>query len=231
MQINVHAEIRKATRDLNNIQKRQIPFATSKSLNDIAKILAKGESGRGVGLVGKETAETFTKKAGGKGATRFTQRNFFYDKSTKRDLTAYVFWDDSNADYMKFMVSGGTRFPKKRAIRVATKHSKKHLDAFGNFKKGALDQMMADKSKFFKGVPKGSRGKDEGIWERYGRKTKKGTGQKIRMVAAFTSSAQYKPLFPFGEFVQGYVFSREGGFAKVFRKNLEAAIKSPKVRR
>ena len=33
MQINVHAEIRKATRDLNNIQKRQIPFATSKSLN------------------------------------------------------------------------------------------------------------------------------------------------------------------------------------------------------
>lgn len=228
MQIDIRADIKAATRDLTNIQKKQIPFATSKTLNRLAFELTKKG---GTGVVGKKTKEVFRKKSGGTGATRFTTRNFFFEKSTKHNLTAYVFWDESNADFMKFMVQGGTRFPKKRAIRVATKHSKKHLDAFGNFKKGALDDMLSDKAKFFKGVPKGSRGRDEGIWERYGRKTKKGTGQKIRMVAAFTTTAKYKPRFPFGSFVEGYVFSRNDGFAKKFRKNLEDAIKSPKGRR
>lgn len=228
MQIDIRADIKAATRDLTNIQKKQIPFATSKTLNRLAFELTKKG---GTGVVGKKTKEVFRKKSGGTGATRFTTRNFFFQNSTKYDLTAYVFWDESNADFMKFMVQGGTRFPKKRAIRVATKHSKKHLDAFGNFKKGALDDMLSDKAKFFKGVPKGSRGRDEGIWERYGRKTKKGTGQKIRMVAAFTTTAKYKPRFPFGTFVEGYVFSRNDGFAKKFRKNLEDAINSPKGRR
>lgn len=228
MQIDIRADIKAATRDLTNIQKKQIPFATSKTLNRLAfELTKKGKTG----FVGKKTKEVFRKKSGGTGATRFTTRNFFYENSSKHNLTAYVFWDESNADFMKFMVQGGTRFPKKRAIRVATKHSKKHLDAFGNFKKGALDDMLSDKAKFFKGVPKGSRGRDEGIWERYGRKTKKGTGQKIRMVAAFTTTAKYKPRFPFGSFVEGYVFSRNDGFAKKFRKNLEDAIKSPKGRR
>lgn len=225
MYINIKVDIKDAVKDLDNIQKKQIPYATSQTLNSLAfELSKKGKTG----VIGKKTKEVFKKKSGSTGATQFTTKNFFYDKSTKRDLTAYVFWDESNADYMRFMVQGGTRFPTKRAIRVATKHSKRHLDAFGNFKKGALDDMLSDKAKFFKGVPKGSRGRDEGIWERYGRKNKKGTGQKIRMVAAFTSSATYKPMFPFGSFVEGYVFSRNDGFAKKFRKNLEEAIGNPK---
>lgn len=223
MKISVKHDIKEATKNLSKIEKKQIPFATSKTLNQLAFELVKK---RGTGVVGKETTNVFKKKSG-TGATKFTQKNFFYKKSTKRDLTAEVFWDETNADFMKFMVAGGTRFPTKRALRVATKHSKRYLDAFGNFKKGAIDEMLLDKAKFFKGVPKGSRGRDEGIWERYGRQTKKG-GQKIRMVVAFEKDATYKPLFPFGSFVSTYVFSRDDGFAKKFRKNLQAAIADKK---
>ena len=175
----------------------------------------------------RATTKTFKKKSG-TGATRFTQRNFFFHKSTKRELTAEVFWDESNADYMKFQVAGGTRFPKQKSVLVPTSHSKKYLDAYGNFRPSVLDEMFGGKNpKYFKGVPKGAKRQSEGIWERYGRQTKTG-GQKIRMVAAFKGNAQYQPLFPFGKITKDYVFSQDNGFARKFRSNLEKALKTAK---
>lgn len=224
MKIDIRADIKEATKGLSRLEKKQIPFAASKTLNRLAKDLTKK---RGSGVIGKATTQTFSKKKG-KGATQFTQKNFFYKKSTKQNLTAIVFWDDSNADYMKFQVFGGTRTPKRRSIVVPTKHSNKHLNAFGNFKPSVLDEWFGGTNpKYFKGVPKGAKRQSDGIWERYGRKTKRG-GQKIRMVAAFKGNAQYRPLFPFAKVAEDYVFSRENGFARQFRKNLEAAINDPK---
>lgn len=228
MKIDIRADIKAATKSLNKIERKQIPFATSQTLNQLAKELTKGKGGRGIGIIGKATTKTFRKKSGSTGSTKFTQRNFFFDKSTKRELTAYVFWDESNADYMKFQVAGGTRNPARRSIIVPTKHSNRHLDAYGNFKKSVMDEMFnGSGDKFFKGIPKGAKRQSEGIWERYGRQTKKG-GQKIRMVAAFKGNAQYQPLFPFGQITKDYVFSRDNGFARKFRSNLEKAIATSK---
>jgi len=224
MKIDIRADIKAATKSLNRIERKQIPFATSQTLNQLAFELTKK---RGAGVIGRATTKTFKKKSG-TGATRFTQRNFFFHKSTKRELTAEVFWDESNADYMKFQVAGGTRFPKQKSVLVPTSHSKKYLDAYGNFRPSVLDEMFGGKNpKYFKGVPKGAKRQSEGIWERYGRQTKTG-GQKIRMVAAFKGNAQYQPLFPFGKITKDYVFSQDNGFARKFRSNLEKALKTAK---
>lgn len=224
MKIDIRADIKAATKSLNRIERKQIPFATSQTLNQLAFELTKK---RGTGVIGRATTKTFQKKKG-PGATRFTQRNFFFHKSNKRELTAEVFWDERNADYMKFQVAGGTRNPARRSIIVPTKHSNRHLDAYGNFKKSVMDEMFnGSGDKFFKGIPKGAKRQSEGIWERYGRQTKKG-GQKIRMVAAFKGNAQYQPLFPFGQITKDYVFSPDNGFARKFRSNLEKAIATSK---
>ena len=46
MQIDIRADIKAATRDLTNIQKKQIPFATSKTLNRLAfELTKKGGTG------------------------------------------------------------------------------------------------------------------------------------------------------------------------------------------
>jgi hypothetical protein len=228
LKIDIRADIKSATKGLSRVQKKQIPFATSQTLNQLAKELTKGKGGRGIGIIGKATTKTFRKKSGSTGSTKFTQRNFFFDKSTKRELTAYVFWDERNADYMKFQVAGGTRFPKQKSVLVPTSHSRKYLDAYGNFKPGVLDEWFGGTNpKYFKGVPKGAKRQSEGIWERYGRRTKKG-GQKIRMVAAFKGNAQYQPLFPFGKITKDYVFSQDNGFARKFRSNLDKALKKAK---
>ena len=87
--------------------------------------------------------------------------------------------------------------------------------------------MLQDKSKFFSGTPNGAKKQSEGIWERYGRSTKRG-GQKIRMVAAYQKDAKYKPLFPFGKITESYVFSLKHGFEDKFIKHLRKAMADPK---
>lgn len=211
MQINLEADFKRLTNNLNSMQRRQIPFAMSKTLNQLAFQVAKQ-------TMPKKVDQTFDG-----GATPFTKRGFKYAKSTKNRLYADVFIDEAQAKYMKFMIAGGTRLPEKRAILVATKKSR--LNKYGNIPRGTLQQMIDDRSKFFKGKPRGKPNAPEGIWERYGRRGQQGSGgQRIRLVALYTNEAQYKPLFPFGKFTEGVVFSRNDGFAVKFRKNLADAL-------
>ena len=214
MQINLKIDVDKATRYLNVVHKDQIPFAASKTINDLAFRLSRQ-------VLPDKTQEIFEG-----GATPFTKRGFRYKRSTKRDLIATVFIDPSSAEYMKFMVDGGTRFPKRRSIIVSTKQSK--LNQYGNIPRGTIKQMIDNKDKFFKGIPKGRTGEQyEGIWERYGRKSKDG-GERIRMVAKYTDKAGYKPKFPFASIAEGVVFSRTDGFQSKFLLNLQRAMQSAK---
>ena len=207
MNINISDNINETIRDLDRY-KRNIPFAASKAINDLAFKISRQ-------VMPKEADDIFEGKA-----TPFTKRGFKYTKSDKRNLTAWVFIDKAQNDYMKFMVQGGTRFPKKRAILVSTKQSK--LNSYGNIPRGTLNQMINDRTKFFAGIPKGRQGANyEGIWERYGRGK---DGQRIRMVAKYTDKAGYQPLFPFGTIANTVVFSRSDGFAILFRANLARAL-------
>ena len=222
MRISVKSNIKDVKKGLSRIQQKQIPFATSQTLNQLAFDLTKR---KGKGVLGAATATEFDKKKG-KGSTPFTQRNFFFDKSNKKNLTAHVWWDIRNADYMRFQVKGGVRSPKSKAIVVPTKNAKKHLNAFGNFKKGAVTEMLRDKSKYFSGSPLGAV-KSEGIWERYGRSTKRG-GQKIRKIISYVNKASYQPKFKFAQITADFVASEKGGFDTKFRKNLRKAIAKKK---
>jgi len=223
MKISIKTNIAEVTKDLTRVQKKQIPFAASQTLNQLAFDLTKRSK---KGELGKATATTFDKKKG-KGATNFTQKNFFFKNSNKKNLTAWVFWDSNNADYMKFQVAGGTRFPKRRAIAVSTKHSKKHLDKYGNLRKGAIKEMIKDKENYFSGTPNGARSQSEGIWERYGRSTKRG-GKKIRKVVSYVDTASYRPLFPFVSIASNYVFGENGGLESKLRENLRRALAKSK---
>ena len=216
MQISVQSNIRQVTRFLDDVQKKQIPFAASRALNDIAFKVSRREM--------PELAQ----RVFDKGATSFTKRGFKYKKSNKRDLTAIVFIDEQQGEYMKFQVAGGTRFPNKKALLISTDQSK--LNRYGNFTQAQLARIINDKQKFFKGIPKGRSGKNyEGIWERYGRAASATSGGKrIRMVARYADKAQYRPLFPFGKHTEKVVFARKGGFTDTFNRRLKQALASAK---
>lgn len=211
MQIDIRSNIKEVTKYLTNVQKEQIPFAASRTLNELAFKLARQ-------TMPEEADKTFEG-----GATPFTRKGFQYTKSTKRDLLASVFVNPTRAKYMQFMISGGTRYPNKRAILVATENSR--VNRYGNIPRGTMQQLINNKDKYFKGIPKGKKGDNfAGIWERYGRKDQ----GRIRMVAAYTDKAQYQPLFMFAKIGNDVVFSRSGGFNEIFRRNLNYALSTQK---
>ena len=221
MQVNISANIAEVTKDLRRIEKKQIPWSIKLALDETAKRIAKD---KGQGVMGRAADKTFSTKSGGKGATNFTTRGFFYKQATKQNLTSEVFFSEDRGDFMELQVFGGTRFPRKRTITHSTKNSHKYLDRYGNFKKGAIDTMLKDKTKFFTGVPHGAQFESEGIWERYGRGSKQG-GQRIRMVAALLDQAEYRPLFPFFKIGEHFVFNDQKGFTPIFRERLEWVLR------
>ena len=213
MQISVESNIKEITKTLDSKYRKQIPFAASRALNDVARSASIENNAK--------TAGVFKG-----GAVGHTKRSFKYKNTNKRDLAAEVFINPKTHKYMEFMVEGGTRFPENKAILTSTYKSK--LNRYGNFTKATMSHMLDDKKKHFKGIPKGMPHAGEGIWERYGRSKNYPSGRRIRKVGAYIDQAQYRPLFPFGSFTEGVVFSRNQGFAKEFRIRLAQAISTAK---
>ena len=81
---------------------------------------------------------------------------------------------------------------------------------------------MANKAKFFSGVPNGMEGQENaGIWQRYGGKK----NPRIRMVAQFRKQRGYQAKFPFYEIAGKIVVGRAN---KVFNQQFERAMLSAK---
>ena len=218
MNINITSNIKPLTKRLNSAEKKQIPFALSKALNNVA--FATVDKANPTGL--KQKAD----KIFDGGAVAFTKSGFRFKKSTKKNLEAIIFVESEREKYLKFQINGGTRFPNKKAIIVPTDNMK--LNKYGNITKATREKLFNDRKKYFFGIPKGKSGKNnEGIWERYGRRKSGDTsGYKMRMVAQLTSKAQYRPKFPFAETVEGVVFSQKRGIGKEFEKALKDAIRT-----
>ena len=199
MQIDIRSDIKELTRSLNRIQRKQIPFATSKALNatafDVRKTL-------------QDALDIHLNNP-----TPYTKRGVQVEKSTKRNLVAKVGFRSrkfgkgqgkiTQAEYMKRQIKGGTRFPQGQAIPVPVP-SNMRPNKFGNIPRGKIDRLLADKDKYFSGTPKGGKG-GAGIWQRMPANSKRAKsrnkGGRIRMVIAWEPKAQYSGRFPFRQIV------------------------------
>jgi hypothetical protein len=215
MKLDIQSNIKEVTKHMNVIQKKQIPFAASVAMNKVIFGLQKAEK--------KQVDKVFDEP------TNFTKTGFVVVKSTKKNLVAELYINNEGnkdrARYMRYEVDGGTRHPYKTSIAIPRmdNYTGKTTQA-GNFRKGAITKMKAQRAKFFFGKPKGARfsGASNGIWERYARDT---DTPRIRQIALFTKYAKYKPLFPFYETANTVVMGR-GGFKKHFEKAMRHALRT-----
>tara|TARA_Y100000310_G_C20692887_1_gene823516 strand:+ start:4018 stop:4620 length:603 start_codon:yes stop_codon:yes gene_type:complete len=200
--MTVSVDIATSIKHLNNIQRKQIPFATSKALNQTAfdsiKTLSK---------------QTLTKIDT---PTKFTQKAFQVKKSKKTNLIAKVFIKPIQAKYFKYLIWGGTRTASGRRLNVPSTNTR--LNKFGNIPRTRVPKLLQD-SKHFSGIPKGRSGQDSaGIWKR--------GGKNIKMVIAFQQSTSYDPgRFPFHDIVKGVVNRK---FKKNFDGSLKQALRTAK---
>lgn len=231
MEITLKSDIKELTRKLDRIQKKQIPFAASDALNSTAFDARKSIQDSLPVHLDRPTPRLVS--------------SVQVKKSTKKNLIAVVGfpgrgfgktkWKETPADIMSRHIRGGTRRAKRRALAVPTKHTK--LNKYGNIAniRGKIQKYLADKDRYFSGIPKGMAGdKNAGIWQRMPpnskRKKKKKKGKdkvgKIRMIIAWEPRTQYAAgRFPLKRIVGKSVKKH---FEVNFDKSLRYALSTAK---
>ena len=216
MQIDIRADVKELTKSLNRIQRKQIPFATSKALNNVAFDVRKSlQDGLDVHL---------------DRPTSYTKRGVQVEKSTKKNLVAKVGFRSRTfgrgkgaihqAEYMARQIKGGLRTPKGNAIPVPIVKNL-NLNRYGSIRRNKINQALGNQEKFFSGKPKNAKGMGtgEGIWERYGGKRK----PKIKMLISWNNKTNYQARFPFKNIA---IRSVRNNFRKRFDAALQQAFKT-----
>ena len=196
MKISIKDNIKDVTKQLNRVQKKQIPFATMLTLNDVAF------------MARKELRKQAEKKF--KNPIPFTLNGFQVVKAKKSNLTSIVFIESKRYEYMKFEIFGGTRMPKARAIVVPT--SKMAVNKYGNMPKNKIRTLLGKDNVFSKTI----NGKP-GIWQQ-------NKDRSMTRLASYKDNAPYKPIFHFDKIVKGIVNSKINAvFEKRIREALARA--------
>jgi len=205
--VKITSDVKKATRFLNNLQRRQIPFATSLALNKTA-----------------ESIQRFTKsrlRSDLDNPTPQVQRSIRLRRSTKKRLSAKVFILPAIARFMRFQIEGGSRSPRGRVEAIPVNL---RLNRFGNIpgrRLGKLRKILAKPDTFsarINGVA--------GIWQR-GRGKRR--NKEVKLIAGYeTSPLRYRPRYPFYQYAEQRA-SR--AWPPAFRRSLKRALRTMRAAR
>lgn len=178
---------------------KQVPFAASLALNNLAK-----------GVVAEERKlvdETFDTP------TPFTENAFRIEVATKSKPIAVVAAKDIQAEYLAPYVVGGDRYLGTKRGMLAPIAGNINLNAYGNLTRGKLASLKG-KPNVFIGAIKTKGGKViNGVWQRptQGKRGKRGRGRSattpghLKLMIVFKDTTPAPKHFAFLERAQAYV--------------------------
>jgi len=201
MDIKIETNINRVVKQLNIIERQQIPFAASVAINET---LGMGRTkGKGLdGVLGREMNKRLDRPM------KRTTKAFYRKAANKKKLDGTLGFFDWASEFMKFLVFGGTRTTGKN-IPVPFKQNAR-LNQYGNIT-GKKSGLIKKKSQFF-----GNIGGVDGVFER----AKKDI--KPKLIIGFKKSVNYKPIFPFYEIAGRYIGFT---FPKKFNEALAKALR------
>ena len=191
------SEIKRLISNLTDLEKKQIPYATSLALNNTAFQI--------------KDALVSQMKQKLDNPTPFTLRAVKIKKATKRRLYVEIYIADVQAEYLKRMYYGGTKYPKRRALVTPTKDLK--LNKYGNITRNKIKTALSSKN-YFSGTVTGQGGKRSGIFRKY----KSG---RIKQIIMWQSRKEEKKRLEFDGVVEEIAGSSIDGH---FKKALAHAI-------
>lgn len=252
IKISVKHNIDQVVKTLDTIQRKQIPFAISRTLNDTAfKIKAAEE---------REVRDVFDRP------TPRTQKAFYVKRSTKQKLVAEIGIEEfggkgvAPSKYLLAQIVGGSRRPKRFEVALmragvmpashrAVPGAAAKMDAYGNMQGGQIVQILS----YFRAFPEA--GYKANITDKRKAALRKGSKRKvgfeyfvgspgdgrlplgiwqrfrfagstaIKPVLIFVASATYEAVFDF-EYVARNTVSKE--FDKIFTQRMAEALATAK---
>lgn len=186
-----------ATRRLDDLIARQLPYAMSRALNDTAKDVREAERAEMTRALDRPTP--------------FTLNAFFIRNSSKTNLVAEITSKDRQSTYLPMQAEGGTDRPLNLALLMPVNAG---LNQYGNLPRNAIKRMLGRPDTF---VARQRTAKTRhlvpGIYQRSEVKTKGGkrvgtadamiaTGggaktNRLKLLIKFKSSAKVAPIFHF----------------------------------
>lgn len=184
--------VRELLAQMNDVGKRQMPFAAAKALTLTARQAAAAETAH--------IMDVFDKPA------PFTKRAMGFTPATRSKLKATAFVKDLQAKYLQPEVDGGQRgfksFEEKFAdgagVQIALPGRGMQLNQYGNISKAKIRRIARDVNssgnakRFFQGTPKGG-SMPSGIYARVNNNT------QITPLIVFANAAVYEKRFKFSE--------------------------------
>ncbi len=170
--VNVKSNLKQLTKNIDDIAQKQIPFAMALTLTKTVQ--------------STQRAEKIAMQRQLDRPTPFTLRGVAIERASKQNWQARVFIKPIQAQYLKWVVEGGTRKPKKKAhlLPVSIKRNK-----YGNIPRGKVQKLL-QRDDVFSGVVNGV----AGIYQR----TRRGT----KLLFAYERVVKYKPQYRFYEVAQ-----------------------------
>lgn len=170
--LDIDADFSEVHKMLDDLEKKQIPFATSKAINSAAKDVKQA--------IDQQMTQVLDRP------TKFTRNAIGIKFSNKRTLQAEVFVKPIQIEYLRWQIFGGTRSSlSQQGIGVPTKNKK--LNQYGNIP-GRRKGLIKGKKQFIATI----RGVT-GVWERYGGKR----NPQVRLLVAFEQQVKYSKRLPF----------------------------------
>lgn len=163
LHLNVTADLRPLTRSLDDLAKKQLPFATARALTGTAKRVQAAQ---------KEAFSSVFDRP-----TLFTQRSIGVTAAKKADLKATVFVKDIAAQYLEpFELGGKHHLPPSKRGGTLMNPKAAALNQYGNLPAGTLRRLAGRKDVFVGSVKTRGGETVNGVWQRPAPGRAKGRG-------------------------------------------------------
>lgn len=206
--ISIKSNIEEFMKDLDDIAKTQIPFATALALNDLAR-----------GVMAAEVAEI---EKDFPTATPFTKNAMGYIPANKNNLITTVFVKDIQAVYLEPYADGGMSVPAQpRNVAMLTPKNI-GLNSYGNIPYKKIQNLMAGGNVFAGTIKTKSGQQIGGVFQRLqGIKN----ARRLKILVRFTDPHPVKEIFEFEQRATAYV---EKNFQNAMEQALLKALGSMK---
>ena len=214
IRLSVVSNIREVEKYLNDVQLRQMPYATANALNSTAF-----QTQRVLKFMMKKKLDR---------PMPFSVKGILVDKADKRQgslIKSSVFiggsegsrFGEDRVKYLGWQVEGGVRMAGGAGTGVPTRNAE--LNKYGNIK-GRRSGLVKKKNQFI-GTIRGI----TGVWERGHRskrgdwsEAKKSRASNVRLLIAFERQVNYKPKFPFYKIATRVIRNN-------FHKHMESSLR------
>jgi hypothetical protein len=185
IELSVHADVKAWAKRLDDLVKKQVPFATAMALNEVAKQVQKAERENMMARLDEPTP--------------FTTGGVFIKRATKASQTAVVDVKPTTAAYLAPFETGGLHMLPGAGRTWFNPKDRSLLNKYGNLPRTKLATLKGRSDVFIGTVQTSNGERIDGVWQRPAKAKRTKTGKFRKLGKTANATGRLKLLLRFGD--------------------------------